>query len=332
MVLVENKNFTERGYVAPTTFLRADKYVSNFNYYGSLVGAANKALYLADKGGSNTVPVGIKTFLNNQTAQTFGINCDFYAYLNGSWQLVDYNWVKTNWASSTLIIYRFHLTTGAGPYYAILDKYYFGVSAITVQSSDPAKVAALDAYWREVQILKYTYNSFVGFLNTLSKRELNTVEQRVYNEGLLLLQNLSNEMNLLKGLYIQYQTGATIGLPVLIVILIIAIISGATAWTISAITVEQQRTKRINDSYELQKWVATKKQEVAAQAQAGTISQQSADSIFGTLDAAAQSAQKVANDAAKEDGLFGNVAEILKWGAIGYLAHLFFSHKKVSNG
>lgn len=335
MILVENKDYTEKGYVAPTTYLKATTYISNYNYYGSLEGAQNKALYLANKGGSNTVPVGIKTFTNSGTAQTFGINCDFYAYINNSWQLVDYVWLKANINSSSfpLVVYRFYLTTGAGPYYTILNTYYFGLSAITVAATDPAKVAALDAFWREVQILKYTYNSFVGFLNTLSKKELNSVEQRVYNEGLLMLQTLSNELGTIRGLHIQYQQGGTIGLPVLVIILLIAITSGAAAWTIVAIASEQQRTKRINDSYELQKWVVAKKQEIAVQAQAGTISQQSAASINATLDSAAQAALKVANDAAKGKDIFGNVADILKWGAIGYLAYIFFkSRKTVGNG
>lgn len=333
MVLVENKDFTSRGYVAPTTYLRADRYISNFNYYNSLQAVTAKALFLKGLGGSNSTPSGIKTFVQNNTAQTFGINCDFYAYLSGSWQMVGYTWLKANINTTAPIVYRFISTTGAGPYYAILDTYYFGVSAITVASTDPAKVAELDAFWREVQVLKYTYNSFVGFLNELSKRQLNTVEQKVYNEGLLMLTTLSNQLSTIRGVYIQFQSGGTIGLPVLVIIAIIAVISGAAAWTISSIAVEREKTKRINDSYELQKWVATKKQEVAQQQQSGAISKQSADSIIQTLDSASAAALKVATDASKDKGLFGNAAEIVKWGAIGYIAFLGWNAlKKNRNG
>lgn len=332
-VLIDNRDFSSQGYVAPTVYLRADKYVSNFNYYSSLAGATNKYLYLHNQGGANTSPSGMKSFVNNQTAQTFGINCDFYVLQAGTWQLASYSWIKSNIASLPPCVFRFSTTDGSGPYYAILDTFYFGIAAISVGQLDPAKLAELDAFWREVQLMKYRYNSFVGFLNTLAKRELNVVEQKVFNEGMLMLNNLGNEMKAIRGITISYNSSGTVGNPVLLLIAIIAVLSAATAWTISTIISEKERTKRINDAYDLNKWVVDKKTQIAQQVAAGQISQQSADGINNTLDATAAVANKVAADASKTTGgTLSSIANILKWGVVGYLAYLLIPKKATSNG
>ncbi len=149
---------------------------------------------------------------------------------------------------------------------------------------------------------------------------------------MLMLNNLSNEMSTVKGVSIVYSSAGTVGSPVLLVIAVAVILSAAAAWTISTIVTEKERTKRINDSYDLNKWVVNKKQEIGVQVSAGQISQQSANSIYDTLDATAAVANKVAADASKSKTTLGSVADIMKWGAIGYLAYLFISKKGVSNG
>jgi hypothetical protein len=327
-VLIEDSDFTSQGFVAPSTFLKADKYVSNYNYYSTLAGAQAKLLYIRKlPGGSPTTPIGIKTFINNGKAQTFGVNCDFYALISGSWQLVSYNWIKSNLANYP-IVYRFISTEGAGSYYAIMDPYYFGVAAINVGNVDPTKLAELDAFWREVQLMKYRYNALVGFLTELSKRQLNVKEQQIYNEGLLMLNNLSNEMSTIRGISIIYNSGGTIGLPILVIILIIAVLAAATAWTVSSIVSEKERTRRINLSYDLNKWVTEKKIQVAELAAAGKISEDSAKSINGTLDNAAAVANKVATDASKPKTGLGDIINVLKWAAVGYVGYLVYKETR----
>lgn len=334
-VLVNDSDFSTQGYVAPTVFLKADKYLSNYNYYGSLQGAIDKYNYLHNlPGGKNTTPVGIRSFINNQTAQTFGINCDFYTLQGSTWELTSYSWLKSKsvWPP---MVFRFISVTGSGTYYSIFDPYYFSISAIAVSTLDPNKLRELDLFWREVQIMKYRYNSFVGFLNVLSQKELNSIEQRTFNEGLLILQSLSNEMQQIRGVSIQYQNGK-VGLPVLVLIALVVVLSVATAWTINSIATEREKTKRINDSYDLQKWVVNKKLEIAQQVNSGQISQASADSINATLDNAAQLAEGIAKDAAKpKTNSLDSVVNILKWGVIGYGVFTIFNlvkQKKVSNG
>lgn len=327
-VLVPDIDFQELGYIAPTVYLRGDRYISNYNYYATLDGAINKWKFLNNKGGSSTVPAGIKYFSNNQTAQTFGINCDFYVLVGGAWSLTNYLWIKQNINSLPPCVFRFVTTDGGGTYYAIFDKYYFGVSATSVKEVDPQKLAALDGFFREAQILKYRYNAFVGFLNTLAVRELNSVEQRIYNEGLLMLNQLSQQINTVRSIAISYGQQPVIGFPVLLIIIIVAILSAATAWTVTAVTSEKEKTKRINDSYDLTKWIATKKQEIALQVSSGQISQQSANGINSTLDNAAAVANNVATNAAKSKTSLGSIADIAKWGVVGYLAYLFFNRSK----
>jgi len=332
-VLVENTDFSARGYVAPTVYLKSGRYVSNWNYYSTLQGAINKFLFLKNLGGSNTQAVGIRSFVNDGSAQTFGINCDFYALVSGSWQIVSYAWLKSKISSLPPVVFRFMTVSGAGTYYAIFDPYYFGLSAISVGEVSPDKLAELDGFWREVQTMKYRYNSFVGFLNTLSQRELNIAEQKIFNQGLLMLNNLSNEMQTIRGIQISFQQGGKIGLPVLVIIVLIVVLSAAAAWAISSIAAERERTKRINDAYDLNKWVADKQIEVAKLAETGQISQQSAAAINKTLKDTAGVANSVAANAAKGGKtIFESLADVAKWGAIGFIGYAVFKKTQSKNG
>jgi len=333
-VLINDADFSTQGYVAPTVYLKADKYLSNYNYYGTLQAAIDKYMYLHNQGGRNSAPVGIKTFVNNSTEQTLGINCDFYVFIDGVWQLASYSWLKAKsvWPP---MVFRFMATDGGGTYYAIFDPYYFGLSAISISNVEPAKLNELDLFWREVQVMKFRYNSFVGFLNTLSQKELNSVEQRVFNEGLLLLNNLSNQMSNVRGITIVYNSAGKVGLPVLVLIALVVVLSVAAAWTVNSIAAEREKTRRINDAYDLNKWIIEKKQEVAQQVSSGQISQQSANGITESLNTAANLANKIATDAAKPKTMLGDLVNVLKWGAIGYIAFMLFrsaKNKRVANG
>ncbi len=217
-------------------------------------------------------------------------------------------------------VIRFFTTQGAGAYYTTWNNHWFGAAATVIQNYSPDKIAALDAFYREVALLKYRYNSLVGFLNALAARQLNAREQQIFNEGILKLQNISNQMNTIEGIEIQYtDKGAVIGIiPIILIIAIILILASATAWTVSTVLTEQEKTKRINDSFELNKWVADKKLEVAAAVTAGTISQTAASGIYKTLDDAAGIGNKVAVESTKNtDSIFKSIGGLLQWGVIG---------------
>lgn len=323
MYIPEDILFSERSYVAPTVFSEPGRYVSSWNYYSSLQQVIEKWKYLNKAGGTNYPPVGAVSFANDQKPHTFGFNCDFYLLKDGEFQLTSYGYLKTLSYSqlyATPIVFRFIRTDGAGIYYAIFNALYFGMSATAIRDVDPDRIAALDAFYREVQLMKYRYNSLVGFLNSLGKKTLNQYEQQAFNEGLLLLNTMNQQIATIKGIELQYSDTGAIGNPVILIILIVVILSAATAWTISSIQSEKEKTKRINDSFELTKWIATKKQEIAMQVASGAISQSSADDINKTLDEAAKAANTVANNAAKPTGgILSDITTIVKWGVVGLI-------------
>jgi hypothetical protein len=269
--------------------------------------------------GGAAIPAGNVAFKADAVPQTFGINADFYVYKNGSWVITDYATMKM---SLRRCIVRVYTPTGTGPYFAVFEPAYFGISATKVTETDAAKVAALDSLYREVALLKYRYNALVGFMNTLAARQLNSFEQQIYNQGLVTLQNLNNQISQIKGIELNYTASGAIGTPVILIIAIIAILSGVAAWTITAIATEREKTKRINESYDLSKWIAIKKQEIANQVQQGVLSQTEANSIYTTLDKAAETGNKIATQSSKESpGLFSDIATLAKWGVAGLIAY-----------
>jgi hypothetical protein len=327
------KKPSARGYIAPTFYLRAGKYVSGYNYYGSMQQAVSKYAYLQGwSGGQNVAPAGSVIFSQNGAAQTIGINCDLYIYKDGSWQLSSYGYLRglSTWPP---IIVKAYLTNGTGPFYFIYSHELFGLSATVTKDLPPEKVAALDEFWRELQLLQHRYNSFVGFLNYLGKRELNNVEKQILNDGLLLLDGLNNEISRVPGIELFFTDRQTVGaIPVLLVLAGVALLGGTAAWTVASIQQEREKTKRINDAYDLHRWVAERQIEVSRLAAEGKISNAAADNINKTLANAASSATKVADQAAKNSGgLFGDLASIVKYGVLGVAGIALFSYLKKSS-
>ena len=312
-VIVTGSDFTKTGYVAPTVFLRKGGTIPGWNYYDT-IGEAMAAFIDPD-------PVriaGTVYFVSNGLPQTMGINVDFYVIINGKWTPVNFKYILDNPSAAGVI--RFFNTQGAGAFYTIWNNHFFGASATVVSNYSPDKIAALDLFYRNVALMKYRYNSLVGFLNSMALRQLNTREQQIFNEGILKLQNLSNQINTIEGIEIQYSDkGAVIGVvPIILIIAIILILASATAWTVSTVLTEAEKTKRINDSFELNKWIADKKLEVAAAVTAGTISNSQANEIYKTLDAAAAVGNRVAVESTKEtDSIFKSIGSLLQWGVIG---------------
>lgn len=313
-VIVFGEDFSSVGYVAPTVILKKGGSIASWNYYASLTEAM--AAFI------DPDPVrvaGTIYFANNGLPQTMGINVDFYTIINNKWAAVNYEWIKNNPGATGVI--RFFDTRGDGAFYTFWNPYYFSASATVLNDYPPEKIAALDSFYREVALVKYRYNALVGFLNNLSQRQLNAKEQQVFNEGLLRLQAMSNQLNNVDGLEINYSSTGAVGLPIILIIVIILILASATAWTISSIIEEKEKTKRINDSFELQKFVADKKTEVAAAVTAGTLTQSQADSINRTLDEAASAGIRVADKSTEKSGsVFGEIGTIVKWGVLGFLA------------
>ena len=333
MFLLDDTSFSDRGYVAPTVFLRANTFLTRYNYYSSFNDALLKYKFLHNQGGQDVTPVGYVPFAQNGQPQTFGINVDFYAFVEKKWSLVSYAYLK-GLPGYPPLLFRFYTTDGNGEYYAIFDNRYFSLAATSLTNISVAKLAELDAFYREVALLKYRYNSLVSFLNELSKQQLTPIKQQIFNEGILLVNNLNNQIHSIDGVEIIYSKDGKIGLPVLLLIAIIAILAGATAWTAADIAAEREKTRRINDAYELSKWIAAKKIELAKLVNSGQLTQSQAKEVTDGIDKAQTLANDVAKKASKETGggLLANAATILKFSVVGYLAYLLLNKKSSSNG
>lgn len=316
--MVDEGFYSERDYVAPTVFKKAGLGASNYNYYGTVNEAIVKYKYLNNiAGGANIAPEGYVSF-SGTGAQTFGINCDFFMLSNGKWVMTTYKYLR---AVATLppIIFRFYTREGAGAFYAIYDKTSFGMSATSIDSVSAEKLNALDGFYREVQLLKYRYNNLAAFANDLSKRTLSQTEQRIFNETVLKLQNMQAQMTTIKGIEISFNSSGVVGVIPFLIIAIILIVAAASAWTIISIVEMKEKTKRINDSYDLSQWVATKKQEIAQQVQAGAITPEQASAINKTLDNATDTANQVAANSSKPGGLISELTSLVKWGVLGLI-------------
>lgn len=306
-----------QGYFAPTVFLMAGQPIPRWNYYADIGSAALAWFYLNGMTSTQPSPVGEVDFTANGPAQTSGINVDFF-YNKGdnTWQPLSYADFRNNLSSyANKTIYRFFTTDGEGPFYAIFDGRYFGISALTMDQVDPDSLAALNDYYEQLQYLKYTYNSLVGFLNTLSEQQLSPAQQSIYNEGILKLQALNSQIQTINGADFIYGNQAAIG-QVLLIILIVLIIAAAAAWTVVEIEAEKEKTQRINDSFQLSEWVAQKKIDVAN----SSLSDSDKQAIYQSLDQAQATATNVANKAAQPStSPLDSIATIVKWGVIGFL-------------
>lgn len=314
MVVWGNTNYSSNGYVAPTVYLKQGvTTIPRWRYYRTFAEAS-----AAYSGNYPPTSAGYVSFLQNGTGQTFGVNVDFFVLQSGKWVPVNYSYMKEN--NSPKCIVRIFTPQGDGAFYAVFEPVYFGLTATVVGDYSAEKIAALDKFYREVYLLKFRYNALVGFLNEMSKRQLTPTEQQIFNEGLLKLQSLSNQMTTIEGIEFTFTQSGTVGIPILLIIAIIAILSAVAGWTIASILEEQEKTKRINDSYELNRWIAEKKLQVAQAATSGSITNAQAADINRTLDNAAAIGNKVATDSSTPGkSALGEIGTIVKWGVVGFL-------------
>lgn len=312
----------QKGYVAPTVFLKKDKLISGYNYYSSKADAFAKLKYLhKDASGRNVAPAGNIPFKKDGTAQTMGMNCDFYFAVNKD-KLVNLTYAALKLALQHGFVYcvfSFYKTDTSGPYWGIFDPHLFGASATTVDSYNPEKVAALDKFHREVAMIKTKHNLLAGYLNNLASRQLTAAEQQIFNEGSLRLQTMRAEMAAIDGIDVYYSKDGRIGFLILPLIAWIIIGTVAVSWTVSKIFEQTEKTKRLNASYDVQKWVSDQKIKIAQDVKAGRIDASQANQLYVDLNKTDAAAAKNAEESAKNTSMFGDVASMVKWGVLGLL-------------
>lgn len=313
----------DTGYVAPTVYLNKNvTNVPNWKYYSTKAAALKQLYYLTgEKGFASQPETGAVSFRKDGTAQTFGINVDFYLPVSTLSNVpLPYTVAKDLILNTKLrfLLVRFTTVNGSGPYYAVFNSLYFGMSATTVKATGE-RFKAYDKFYREVQLLKTKYNTLVTFLTKLSEKQLSAKEQQIFNKGILLKDNLYQQIKQVKGIEIYTSSSGGIGVVAIPVIWVIALIAAvAASWTIVEINKEWEKSKRINDANDVQKWVAEQMQIVAADPK---ISAEDKKRILKTLSDTADSASKVAEKSAEDEkGLFGEIGNILKWGIIGIVA------------
>ena len=227
-----------------------------------------------------------------------------------------------------IIPYRFYKNDGSGPFYSILLNNDFGISATLLKNVPSAKVAELDKFHRELQLLKVKYNTLSLYLTDLSKKQLKPVQQQSFNEGSLMLNNLREEMRKIKGVDVTYTSSGQIGEPItLLTILLISIIAAAISWTVITITQEVAKVKKINAAFDMQKWISDQKLKLATAKTAGAITQGDYNEQIKSLDKAAELAGSVVTANSKgEPGIFDKIQNLLLIGLGGY-AFIQFTKK-----
>lgn len=313
----------KKGYVAPTFFLLKGKTISGYNYYNSLQDAFNKVKYLVREGGADVRPAGSIPFTKDGTPQTAGINCDFYFAVNPlltinlGYEAVKYWYEK--YPQVLFCIVRFYKTDGSGPFFSVLDRRYFGVTATPVSSYSYDKISAIDKFNREAALLKAQHNSLAGYLNAMASKTMSPVEQQIFNKGSLRLQTMRAEMSQIEGLEIYYSNDGRIGAIQIGHIGWIIIGSVIAGWAASKILTEAEKTKRVVASYNHQQWAADQKLLIAQEVTKGSITKEQASVLSKDLDVMIKTAgENAAAASAPSQSMFGEIGEIVKWAAIGF--------------
>src|SRR5690606_31939567 len=116
--------------------------------------------------------------------------------------------------------------------------------------------------------------------------------------------------------------------PILLLIAGIALFSTAAAWSVTTILSEAEKTKRINDAYDLQKWVAEKKTDISAMVVRGELSQSDAAALNRSLDTTASGASTIAANSAKQNkGFFAGLNSTLSLILLGGVGYYFLKNK-----
>lgn len=321
------QSWTKRAYVAPSVYrLPSENTTKGWYYWNTLEEAMRFYRFLLnEKGTTLPKPAGQVSFTTAATAQTMGINVDFFFSLPVVGSIVlPYAWVKQKMAQpgNVVLPFRFYKKDGSGPYYSVFSSTHMGMAATSINNIATDKVAALDEYHRQLQLLKAKHNTLALYLKDLSTKQLKPVQQQSFNEGLLLLNGMREEMRKLRGVDVTYlQNGSIAAIPVLLLILIISVVAAAAAWTVTQITSEAAKVAKLNASYNTIKWVSDQQLKISQALKSGQINQAEYNDMMKTLQAASDTANKAVVDVTKDSdkpGLLDKLQNLLLIGLGGY--------------
>ncbi|MBC7509671.1 MAG: hypothetical protein H7320_13125 [Ferruginibacter sp.] len=321
-------NASQTGYIAPTIFRPAGG-VSNYNYYKTLADALSKYKYLNKiAGGKNIAPAGFTSF-KSAKAETFGINADFFGYMPAIGLVpVPYVALKQLFYTpkkAAQFICRFYKTDSTGPFYAVVANTAMAVEATVIKNESPVKIAALDEYNRQLQLAKSKYNSFAAYLNTIAKQSPTLANQKFLLEGGTMLANFKQELANIKGADIVFSKNKGVGAFIIDDLIIIIVVAAVVAaWSLQRISDNNAAIKKVNASYDFQKFAAQHSLEIDKALNAGQITKEQADKEKADLQIATDAAQKNAAAASVPTGdLFDKIQNILLIGIGGMLLWKF---------
>ena len=306
--------YSARNYVAPTFFKKAGSSIPRWNYYSTFQRALNAYNYLTGRSSQDEPNAAGSINFTISGNETAGINCDFYVLYQGAWYPAAYKFFRTMNVSTCIV--RFYTKSGSGPYYAVYDARFFGASATVTYIQGQEQQQALDELYREMALLKYRYNGLVSFINLLETRG---GSPGILQQARTMQAQMSAQISTIQGVQIFYNKNGMIGLVPLLLIGAIVILAGATAWTVSKIITEKEKTKRINDAFDVARWVDQKMIEVSADP---NLSSSEKNKMLNELNETKKAALSIANKSTKSDkGLFDNLADIVKWGVVGLIVY-----------
>jgi hypothetical protein len=317
-------------YVAPTFYRPANSSLLNYGYFATLEIAQKQAEFLMGKAGSKQQnAAGLIKFTSQQTAQTAGINVDFYMYIPIiGWMYIPYEFIRTiSYKSNFFAVLRFYKTDASGPFYTLIGPEPFRLTATSVGSIAPAKMAAYDALYRELAILKAKHNTLVNYLKDLAALPVTPARQKVLNEGILLLNSMQNQMRSIKGVEWNFTNeGAVNGIGVIPLIgyAVFVIIAGIFALSAVAIADRVKSVMIVNSNNDLIKWAVNKKQELAEALKAGKISQAEYNQQVAELNKIIGAAADQNQDIVDKPGALESFGDMAKTGLYALLAVLAF--------
>jgi hypothetical protein len=316
---------TMPSYVAASVYTLPTANLTRVNLYDTKEKALQQLYYLEKVSGAKMQnPVGYVSLQANGTPQTVGVNVDFYfpaPYINSF--PVPYYVVKELFVKNELNYFIIRLTTpkGNGPYYAILSAGYFGITATKLDLTGQ-KLAEAKAFYENLALIRTQYNELVATLNNLIAKPVNPVTQQTINRLTQRRITMLDQIRQIKGITIISNDGGSIsGIGFIPVALIVALaIVGVAGYSLTTWIAERQKTQRIKDAYNHQTYMTAEQKRIMDACAAGTYPKEQCDQALKNIGVAIQTAQKVAEESAKEEkGLMGNLGNIAMWLAIAVI-------------
>lgn len=314
-----------RGYVAPTVFRLATSSITSLNYYRTLDNAVQKLKYLQNRGGKNIAPSGSIKLQQNRTAQTIGINVDFYLADDNLGPIAQpYTTIRQKLSSGAIknMPFKFYKTDGSGPFFALLSSTDMGIAATVTQKLSPEKIEAYDRLTREITLLRINYNTLASFLNDLSKKKLNRTQQQIFNEGLLRLQEYRDDIRQIKDIDFVFGKNNQInGIGILPVVawLIFGIASALiAAWAVTKIVSKWSEVAKVRSDNNAIQFITEANYRIAADPNLTAAQKKELISQNNqTIDNLENHKTTVEENGAKPD-MLEQVISLAKWGLIFY--------------